>query len=72
MFVVVLAAEIGVGVSAEIEIKIEIKRGVVIFSKIIFFFFGRCSISVDIIGDFIIVISSALEILILEIGLIRC
>ncbi len=51
------------GVTTGVEIEVEIKRGVAISSKIIFFFFGeRCSISVGIIGDFIMMISSALEI----------
>ena len=61
----------GAGVSAGAEIEVEIKRGIIIFLKITFFFFERCNISVGIIGDFIIIIFSVLEILILEIDLIR-
>ncbi len=60
----------GAGVSAGAEIKVEIEREIAVSSKVIFFFFGRCSISVGIIGDSIIVISSASEILTLEVGLI--
>ena len=61
----------GIRVSAETETEIEIKREITISSKIIFFFFKHYNISVDIIKDFIIVIFSASEILVLEIGLIR-
>ena len=57
-------------VTAGVETEVETERGVVVFSKVIFFFFRRCSISVGIIEDFIIVIFSALEILALEVGLI--
>ena len=61
----------GAGVSAGIEIEIEIERKIVISSKVIFFLFGRYNISVGIIGDSVIVISSALEILVLEADLTR-
>jgi len=61
---------VGARISAGTEIEIEIERGIVIFLKIIFFFFGRCSISVGIIKDFTIMISSALEISTLEADLI--
>ncbi len=60
----------GAGVTAEAEIEIETEREIIIFSKITFFFFGRYSISVNIIGDFTIIISSASEILALEVDLI--
>ncbi len=60
----------GAGVTIKIKTKIEIERGIAISSKIILFFFGRCSISVNIIEDSIIVISSASEISVLEIDLI--
>ncbi len=59
------------GITAGVKIEIEIERGVAIFSKVIFFFFGRCSISVGIIEDFTIIISFASEILILQVDLIR-
>jgi len=61
---------VGAGVSIKIEIEIKIKRGVVISSKVIFFFFGCYNISVGIIEDSIIVISSASEISVLEVDLI--
>ncbi len=70
VFIVVLAAEVGAGVTAETKIKIEIEREIIIFSKKIFFFFGRYSISVSIIGDFTIIIFSASEISVLEVDLI--
>jgi len=70
VFVVILAVEIDTEITAEIKTEVEIERGVAIFSKIIFFFFGRCSISVGVIGDSTIVISSTSEILILEVDLI--
>ena len=61
----------GAEISVKIKTKIEIEREIIISSKIIFFFFdGRYSISINIIRDFIIVISSASETLILEVGLI--
>jgi len=62
---------VGAGVSAGAEIEIEIERGIIIFSKIIFFFFGRCNISVGIIEDSTIIIFSALEISALKADLIR-
>ena len=61
----------GIGVSVKVEIEIKTERGTANFSKIIFFFFGRYNISVGIIGDFIIIISSASEISILKVDLIR-
>jgi len=61
---------VGAGVITGIEIEIEIERGAAVFLKIIFFF-GRYNISVGIIGNSIIVISSALEISALEADLIR-
>ena len=60
----------GAGVSAGVEIEVEIERGVAVSSKVTFFFFGRYSISVGIIGDSIMVISSASEISVLEVDLI--
>ncbi len=61
----------GAGIAAGVEIKIKIKQGTVISSKIIFFFFDkRNSILIDTAGDSIIIISSASEILALEVGLI--
>jgi len=63
---------VGVKVSAGIEIKIEIKQGIAVSLKIIFFFFKYYNISVGIIGDSIIVIFSALETLTLEVDLIYC
>ena len=62
----------GAGVTVEVEIEVEIERGAAISSKVIFFFFGRCSISVGIIGDFIMVIFFASEISALEVNSIRC
>ncbi len=63
----------GTRVTTEVKIEIEIERKAAVFSKVIFFFFdGRSSISVGIVGDFIIIISSASEILVLEVDLIRC
>ncbi len=60
------------GVTAGVKIEIEIERGVAVFLKVTFFFFGRYNISVDITGDSTIVISSALETLTLEIDSTRC
>ncbi len=62
----------GAGVTVEVEIEVEIEWEVAISSKVIFFFFGRCSISVGIIGDSIIVIFSASETSALEVDLIYC
>ncbi len=61
----------GAGVTVGVKIEVEIERGAVVFSKIIFFFFGgRSSISVGIVGDSIMVIFSASEISALEADLI--
>jgi len=63
---------VGTRVTVGVETEVEIERGVVVFSKVIFFFFGgRCSISMGIIEDSIMVISSASEISTLKIDLIR-
>jgi len=53
-----------------IKIEIKIERGTIISLKIIFFFFKRCNISMDIIENSIIIIFSASEISALKIDLI--
>jgi len=58
---------VGVEISAEIKTEIKIKRGIINFSKIIFFLFERCNISVNIIKDSTIIISSASETLTLKV-----
>ena len=59
------------GVTAGVKIEIEIERGVAVFLKVTFFFFGRYNISVNITENSIIIISSASEILILKVDLIH-
>jgi len=61
---------VGAGVTAGVKIEIEIERKTTIFSKIIFFFFGRYNISVSIAGDSTIIISSASETSALKVDLI--